>query len=72
MLERLLDRAKTSHRTDDNRETFIKRMRTYRNDTQPVLDYYESKSKLVKIDSNKTIEEVYRQVKTAIEKVVNK
>ena len=37
-------------RSDDNEETFINRFNTYMNETFPLVDYYEKKNNLVKIN----------------------
>ena len=42
MTERLLSRAKTSGRVDDNIETIKKRLVTFETATAPVLDYYKN------------------------------
>jgi adenylate kinase family enzyme len=41
MEARMLERAKTSGRSDDNPETIKKRLETFKNATQPIIDYYE-------------------------------
>lgn len=38
----MLERAKTSGRSDDNPETIKKRLETFKNATKPIIDYYES------------------------------
>lgn len=49
MLERLLERGKTSGREDDNVESIKKRFRTYENDTKPVIEYYDNEGKVAKV-----------------------
>lgn len=44
MTNRLLGRAKTSGRADDNEETIKKRLVTFHSETTPVLDTYKDKS----------------------------
>ncbi|VDO82519.1 unnamed protein product [Haemonchus placei] len=46
LVQRLLHRAKTSGRADDNMETIKKRLETFTNATFPVVDYYAKKNKL--------------------------
>ncbi|PPQ74180.1 hypothetical protein CVT26_006762 [Gymnopilus dilepis] len=60
MLNRLLERGKTSGREDDNVESIKKRFRTYKNETMPVIDYYGSQGKLAEVDSSGTVEEVHK------------
>lgn len=49
MKTRLLKRAETSGRVDDNEETILKRLKTFHNHTQPVIDYYSQQSKVCKV-----------------------
>lgn len=49
MTSRLLDRGKTSGRVDDNEETIKKRLQTFHNQTQPVIDHFTQKNKVVKV-----------------------
>jgi len=58
MESRLLERGKTSGRTDDNIESIRKRFNTFRNETKPVLDYYSHKNLVHTIDGTRSIEEV--------------
>ena len=47
LIERLLKRAETSGRADDNEETIKKRLALFHDKTMPVIDYYDKKVKLV-------------------------
>lgn len=49
MVERLLNRAKTSGRVDDNEETIKKRLKTFENQTLPVLEVFNDRVKKVDI-----------------------
>ena len=53
MLQRLLRRAETSGRVDDNEETFKKRYEGFLDDSVPVLDFFQSEGKLVEVSSLK-------------------
>ena len=49
-------------RSDDNEETFINRFNTYMNETFPLVDYYEKKNNLVKINvTDKNSDEVFEE-----------
>lgn len=61
MLERLLERGKTSGREDDNVESIKKRFKTYEHDTMPVIEYYGSQDKVAKIDSSPSVDQVYAE-----------
>jgi len=66
MQERLLERAKTSGRADDNLETIKKRFDTFQSSSLPVLDYYKEENKTVKLSAVPPPDEVYAGVKFAM------
>ena len=49
MVERLLERGKTSGRVDDNEETIRKRFNTFQQSTLPVIEHYQQKDKIKKV-----------------------
>ena len=50
-------------RTDDTEETFISRFDTYMKETYPLIEYYQSKNNLVKIEvKDKTPDEIFNEV----------
>jgi adenylate kinase family enzyme len=55
LVNRLLGRAKTSGRADDNEETIKKRIETFHNETEPVIQSYGSSGKLIRIDAMQSI-----------------
>lgn len=59
MEERMLERAKTSGRSDDNPETIKKRLDTFHTLTKPLIEYYKKKNLLVTIDADGDIDTVY-------------
>lgn len=64
MVERLLNRAKTSGRVDDNEETIKKRLNTFHKHSEPVIGYY--KDKCSTIPALGSPDEVFAQVQTAL------
>ena len=62
MEERLLKRAETSGRSDDNIETIKKRFRTFVESTVPVCDLYKERDILKTINAERGIEEVSADV----------
>ncbi|ODV60300.1 UMP-CMP kinase [Ascoidea rubescens DSM 1968] len=64
---RLLERGKTSGRTDDNLASIKKRFRVFAETSLPVVNHYEAKQKVVRISSEKPIDQVYSAVKAALE-----
>ncbi|KZT03435.1 UMP-CMP kinase [Laetiporus sulphureus 93-53] len=69
MLKRLLERAKTSGREDDNEESIRKRFRVYKEQTMPVVEHYNEQHKVVTIDASASIEEVHEKAKTVVEEL---
>lgn len=49
MTKRLLHRGQTSGRVDDNEETIKHRLKTFHDQTFPVLDLYEKQGKLAEV-----------------------
>ncbi|MBN8561734.1 MAG: adenylate kinase [Leptolyngbya sp. UWPOB_LEPTO1] len=54
LLVRLLSRG----RKDDNEETIRRRLEVYREQTAPLISYYESQQKLVTVDGDQSMDEV--------------
>eukprot|EP01036_Dinobryon_divergens_P038551 gene38551-50629_t len=64
---RLLQRGKTSGRSDDNLESARKRFQTFTTETLPVVLHFEKQGKLLRISGAQPIEVVYNELRTAIE-----
>nr|MBA3766318.1 nucleoside monophosphate kinase [Acidobacteriota bacterium] len=58
--------AELTHRADDNQETVQARLKTFAEQTRPLLEYYQALSILHRVDGTREPEEIYRD----IEKVV--
>ncbi len=54
-------------RVDDNEETISNRLNVYRENTEPLIDFYREREKLTAIDAEGTINEVYERLTTALE-----
>ena len=61
-VERLLNRGKTSGRSDDNETVIRNRLREYNEKTIPVLSFYREKGICYDIDGTRSIEEVTREL----------
>ena len=53
-------------RTDDNEQTILKRIETYKKETLPVLKYYKNQSLLHEIDGVGDISHIYKQIRSII------
>ncbi|GMM34593.1 bifunctional uridylate/adenylate kinase [Saccharomycopsis crataegensis] len=71
MIERIINRGKTSGRTDDNVESLKKRFKTFYETSMPVVDYFDKQGKMVKLSCNKPVDEVYASVKGALSEKLN-
>ncbi|MPM35870.1 adenylate kinase [bioreactor metagenome] len=58
LMKRVLERGKTSGRSDDNEMVMHNRLMIYFSQTQPVIEYYRKSRRLVSIDGNQHIETV--------------
>jgi UMP-CMP kinase len=70
MRARLLERGKTSGRTDDNEETMVKRFRTFVEQSKPVVDEYKEKGKVFEISAEQSADDVFEEVKAAMDGVL--
>lgn len=61
-----IDGSPLYQRDDDKRETVEQRIKVYKDQTAPLVEYYESKGLLKKVDGSKTIEEVTSALMNAI------
>jgi adenylate kinase len=53
-------------RSDDDPETFKKRLAVYRAETAPILPYYEKQEKIARVDGMKSIAEVSAQIDSVL------
>ena len=67
MTSRLLERAKTSGRNDDNIDVIRKRFVTFREESMPIVNMYESEGKVRKVIADRDVEEVYHDVAKLVE-----
>lgn len=62
MIARLIERGKTSGRTDDDIDCINKRLLTYEQSTRPIIDIFRAEGKIREVDANRSIEEVFAEV----------
>ncbi len=53
-------------REDDNEETIGNRLKVYRENTEPVVDYYRRRDRLLTVDADGTIDAVYERLLEAL------
>lgn len=71
-VERLLNRGKTSGRSDDNETVIRNRLKEYYNKTLPVLQFYKDKGIYHQVNGIKTIEEVNSNIVEIINNELSK
>lgn len=71
LISRLLNRGKTSGRSDDTDENVIKkRFTVYTNETTPVADYYKKARKFKSIPGEGSVDEINAALRQAIDKTM--
>ena len=69
LIERMLERGKTSGRADDNIESIHYRFVEYDSKTKPVLDFYQHKNCLHPINGVGTIEGIFDDICKTIDSI---
>ncbi|KAI3380993.1 hypothetical protein SNEBB_010365 [Seison nebaliae] len=70
-VNRIMNRAKTSGRTDDNEDSLKQRLVTYHQSTMPIIRQYETLNLVKAINANKTPDEVWCTVSSIIQTLIN-
>ncbi len=66
---RLVERGKTSGRSDDKETVIRKRLKEYQEKTLPVLHFFKEKGIYHKVDGSDSIENVHRKIKEIIDSI---
>lgn len=53
-------------RKDDNAETLVTRLNAFHESTAPLIAYYNEKRVLHNVDATRTMDDVYKQILSAI------
>ncbi|MEM6436061.1 MAG: nucleoside monophosphate kinase, partial [Cyanobacteria bacterium P01_D01_bin.115] len=67
VLSRLIQRGLVEGRSDDTEDTIRNRLDVYRKNTEPLIDFYRNRQKLVSVDSNQPIEKVAEDLLKVVE-----
>ncbi|MER3408795.1 MAG: adenylate kinase [Thermoleophilia bacterium] len=68
-VERMLKRARAEGRPDDTPEAIRRRLEIYHRETEPLVAHYLPTGKVVGIRGDRSIEEVWRDIQAALERV---
>ena len=60
--------AELQQREDDKEEVIQSRLDVYRSQTEPLIEHYQSRGMLVRVDADGTIDAVYERFKRALQK----
>ena len=66
LVERLLLRAKTEDRPDDNLESIQERFRVFHKETEPVISFYKQNAKFLEINGDRSVEEIAKELSNII------
>lgn len=67
LIKRLINRGKTSGRSDDNPETIQKRLDVYHSQTNPLRDHYKKQGKYKAIHGMGDVNEIFGNIKQVID-----
>jgi adenylate kinase len=68
LMRRMLYRATQEKRSDDTPETINARLDVYKRQTAPLIQYYRNKGLLVSIDSMRAPDDVFADIKNAVDR----
>jgi len=68
-IERLTRRAGEEGRADDTPEGIGRRLRLYHEETEPLIEHYRARGRLVGIPADRPIEEVFEEIQRVLEQV---
>ena len=72
LIERIVERGKTSGRVDDQDKAKIAtRLQVYKTETLPVADYYETQGRYELIDGVGSIDSIFERIKVGIDRLQN-
>ena len=66
LINRMIERGKSSGRCDDNLETIKKRLNVYHKQTAPLRDYYVKAGSYSRIDGNRKVDEIFGDISVAL------
>lgn len=68
LINRLLNRGKTSGRSDDNLEVIKNRLAVYEKQTKPIVEFYKNIGKHTEIYGIGTVDEIFERISKVIDK----
>lgn len=71
LIRRMINRGKETGRADDNLDTVKKRLDVYHSQTSPLRDLYIAEGKYHGIDGTGSVESIFKEIKTRLDKEKN-
>lgn len=68
-IQRLINRGKTSGRSDDNEDTIRKRLVVYHKQTEPVADFYRNLNKYQRVDGMGTVGDIFQRIDEILKEI---
>jgi len=65
-IKRIMSRAKLEGRADDNEESIKVRLAAFENETLPVINYFKEKWKVISINANQSIDDIFAETLSKI------
>jgi adenylate kinase len=70
LVRRIIKRGEIENRADDTLETVQKRLAVYKNQTEPLKEYYKKMGKLFKIKGGNSVDDVFELVTEVIDRLL--
>ncbi len=67
MVQRLTERAATQGRSDDTEDVIRNRQKVYADETAPLIDVYQARGLLVRVDGLGSVDEVSDRIVAALD-----
>ncbi|MGL5079911.1 MAG: adenylate kinase [Microcoleaceae cyanobacterium] len=71
LIQRLVERGLERGRQDDNETTIRHRLQVYREQTAPLIEFYQARQQLNKVNGNLSVDEVTVELLSAVDKARN-
>ena len=70
LIERLLKRGEQAGRSDDNIETVQARLKVYRDQTEPLKDFYKKQGKNINIKGTGSVEDIFERISESLDRII--
>lgn len=61
-----IDGGELLQRADDNEETISKRLKVYREQTSPLIEYYQMQGKFVSVDGEGSMDDIFQRIQKVV------